>query len=158
MQKRQIESELKVRQKERVPSQFDTRLRLYGLHRRVQSEAFILKWNLNLELRVPYSNDAKSFISEAVSGKVANILAYYLADWLSWQLKILRDIFDHSPHHVIQFDANHKALIISHSTEDCAKRDFSFLFGKSAVLVPRPHQKYQFFDFELVKSNSTPTF
>ena len=26
-------------------------------------------------------------------------------------------------------------------TEECAKRDFSFLFGKSAVLVPRPHQK-----------------
>ena len=25
-------------------------------------------------------------------------------------------------------------------TEDGAKRDFSFLFGKSAVLVPRPHQ------------------
>jgi len=35
--------------------------------------------------------------------------------------------------------------------EDCAKRDFSFLFGKSAVLVPRPHQ---IFDFDLSNSNS----
>jgi len=25
-------------------------------------------------------------------------------------------------------------------TEDGAKKDFSFLFGKSVVLVPRPHQ------------------
>ena len=31
LQKRQIESELKVGQKERVPSRFDTRLWLYGL-------------------------------------------------------------------------------------------------------------------------------
>ena len=36
LQKRQIESELKVRQKGRVPSRFDTRLWLYGLHGRVQ--------------------------------------------------------------------------------------------------------------------------
>jgi hypothetical protein len=43
LQKRQIESELKVWQKERVPSQFDTRLWLYGLHGRVQSEAFRFK-------------------------------------------------------------------------------------------------------------------
>jgi len=43
-------------------------------------------------------------------------------------------------------------------TEDRAKKDFSFLFGKSAVLVPRPHQKHQLFNFELIKSNSTPTF
>ena len=40
LQKRQIESELKVRQKERAPSRFDTRLWLYGLHGPVQSEAF----------------------------------------------------------------------------------------------------------------------
>jgi hypothetical protein len=44
LQKRQIESELKVRQKERVPSRFDTRLWLYGLHGRVQSEAFRFKY------------------------------------------------------------------------------------------------------------------
>ena len=41
LQKRQIESELKVWQNERVPSQFGTRL--YGLHGRVQSEAFRFK-------------------------------------------------------------------------------------------------------------------
>ena len=35
-----FESELKVRQKERVPSRFDTRLWLYKLHGRVQCEAF----------------------------------------------------------------------------------------------------------------------
>ena len=35
-----FESELKVRQKERVPSRYGTRLWLYGLHGRVQSEAF----------------------------------------------------------------------------------------------------------------------
>ena len=44
------------------------------------------------------------------------------------------------------------------NTEDCAKRDFSFLFRKSAGLVPRPHQKYQIFYCRLVNSNSTPTF
>ena len=38
-----FESELKVRQKERVPSRFDTRLWLYELHGRVQSEAFRFK-------------------------------------------------------------------------------------------------------------------
>ena len=43
LQKRQIESELKVRQNERVPSRFDTRLWLYGLHGRVQSGAFRFK-------------------------------------------------------------------------------------------------------------------
>jgi len=43
LQKRQIEPELKVRQKECVPSRFDTRLWLYGLHGRVQSEAFRFK-------------------------------------------------------------------------------------------------------------------
>ena len=43
LQKRQIESELKVRQNERVPSRFDTRLWLYELHGRVQSEAFRFK-------------------------------------------------------------------------------------------------------------------
>ena len=36
----QLNSELKVRQKERVSSRFDTRLWLYRLHGRVQSEAF----------------------------------------------------------------------------------------------------------------------
>ena len=36
LQNRQIEYELKVRQKERVPSRFDTRLWLCGLHGRVQ--------------------------------------------------------------------------------------------------------------------------
>ena len=35
---------MKVRQKERVPSRFDMRLWLYGLHGRVQSKAFIFKW------------------------------------------------------------------------------------------------------------------
>jgi hypothetical protein len=43
LQKRQIESELKVWQKERVPSRYDARLWLYGLHGRVQSEAFGFK-------------------------------------------------------------------------------------------------------------------
>ena len=43
LQKRQIESELKVWQKERVLSRFDTRLWLYGMHGRVQSEAFRFK-------------------------------------------------------------------------------------------------------------------
>ena len=38
-----FESELKVRQKERVPSRFDTRLWLYGLRGRVESEAFRFK-------------------------------------------------------------------------------------------------------------------
>jgi len=38
-----FESELKVRQKERAPSRFDTRLWLYKLHGRVQSEAFRFK-------------------------------------------------------------------------------------------------------------------
>jgi len=47
LQKRQIESELKVRQKERVPSRFGTRLWLYGLHGRAQSEAF----RFNLEFK-----------------------------------------------------------------------------------------------------------
>jgi len=42
-----FESELKVRQKERAPSRFDTRLWLYGLHGRVQSEAF----RFNLEFK-----------------------------------------------------------------------------------------------------------
>ena len=51
-----FESELKVRQKERVPSRFDTRLWLYGLHGRVQSEAFRLTWSLTEELRAPYLN------------------------------------------------------------------------------------------------------
>ena len=36
LQNRQIEYELKVRQKERVPSRFDTRLWLCGSHGRVQ--------------------------------------------------------------------------------------------------------------------------
>ena len=36
LQNHQIEYELKVRQKERVPSRFNTRLWLYGLHGRVQ--------------------------------------------------------------------------------------------------------------------------
>ena len=40
---RSVESELKVWQKERVPSRFDTRLWLYGLHGRVQSETFRFK-------------------------------------------------------------------------------------------------------------------
>ena len=35
------------------------------------------------------------------------------------------------------------------STEDGAERNFPFLFGKSVVLVPRPHQ---IFDFKLVKA------
>jgi hypothetical protein len=39
LQKRQIESELKVQQKERVPSCFDTRLWLYGLHGPVPSDS-----------------------------------------------------------------------------------------------------------------------
>ena len=38
-----FESELKVRQKERVPSRVDTRLWLYKLHGPVQSEAFRFK-------------------------------------------------------------------------------------------------------------------
>ena len=38
-----FESELKVWQKERVPSRFDTRLWLYGLHGHVQSEGFRFK-------------------------------------------------------------------------------------------------------------------
>ena len=41
-----FESELKVRQKERAPSRFDTRLWL-GLHGRVQSKAF----RFNLEFK-----------------------------------------------------------------------------------------------------------
>ena len=45
MQSDAFKSELKVRQKERVPSRFDTRLWLYGLHGRVQSEAFRLIWS-----------------------------------------------------------------------------------------------------------------
>ena len=36
LQNLHIEYELKVRQKERVPFRFDTRLWLYGLHGRVQ--------------------------------------------------------------------------------------------------------------------------
>ena len=51
LRKRQIESELKVRQKERVPSRFDTRLWLYGLHGRVQSEAFKFKSSQDLSLK-----------------------------------------------------------------------------------------------------------
>jgi len=46
----------------------------------------------------------------------------------------------------------------SDTTEDGPERDFSFLFGKSAILVPRPHQNIPNFDFELCKSNSTLTF
>ena len=42
-----FESELKVRQKERVPSRFNTRLWLYGLHGRVQSEAFQIDLEFN---------------------------------------------------------------------------------------------------------------
>ena len=38
-----FESELKVRQKERVPSRFDTRLWLYRLRGRVESGAFRFK-------------------------------------------------------------------------------------------------------------------
>ena len=53
LQKRQVESELKVRQKERVPSRFDTRLWPYGLHGRVQSEAFIFEMESDLELEAP---------------------------------------------------------------------------------------------------------
>ena len=59
------------------------------------------------------------------------------------------------------FTFNFSFLILSNiisNTDDCAKRDFSFLFRKSAVLVPRPHQKSQNFDCGLVNSNSTPTF
>ena len=43
LQMRQIESELKVRQKERVPSRFDTRLWLYGLHGPMQSESLPIR-------------------------------------------------------------------------------------------------------------------
>ena len=60
LQKRQIESELKVRQKGRVPPRFDTRLWPYGLHERVQSEAFrFIIWSLNEELRVQILNMVK---------------------------------------------------------------------------------------------------
>jgi len=53
LQKHQIESEPKVRQKERVPSRFDTRLWLYGLHGRVQSKAFRFKSSQDLSLDAP---------------------------------------------------------------------------------------------------------
>ena len=52
LQKRQIESELKVRQNERVPSRFDTRLWLYGC-----TDMCNLKpSDLNEELEAPYLN------------------------------------------------------------------------------------------------------
>ena len=72
MQNGQIEYELKVRQKGRVSFCFDTRLWLYRLHGRLQSEAFRFS---NEELHI--LNDAKSSIPEAVYGKIANILAYH---------------------------------------------------------------------------------
>ena len=36
----------------------------------------------------------------------------------------------------------------NNSTEDHAKLNFPFLFKKSVVSMPRPHQKYQLFDFK----------
>ena len=57
LQNRQIEYELKVRQKERVPSRFDTRLWLCGLHGRVQI------WGLHIEL-------------ESVTGALSSILKW----------------------------------------------------------------------------------
>ena len=42
--------------------------------------------------------------------------------------------------------------------EDNTKLNFPFLFGKRVVLMPTPHPKYDLFDFELVKRNSTLTF
>ena len=46
----QIEYEMKVRQKERVPSQFGTRL----WHGRMQYGGFRLKRNLNMEFQATY--------------------------------------------------------------------------------------------------------
>ena len=51
LQKHQIKSELKVQQKERVPSRFDTRLWLYGSHGRMQSESFQIQMR-SLELLI----------------------------------------------------------------------------------------------------------
>jgi hypothetical protein len=69
LQKRQIESELKIRQKERVPSRFDTRLWLYGLHGRVQSEAFRFKYGA--------SSSIFELTPRPVYGKVANFLVTF---------------------------------------------------------------------------------
>jgi hypothetical protein len=73
-----FESELKVRQKERVPSRFNTRLWLYGLHGHVQSEAFRLIWSSTEELRAPYLNWRQDVSSDSIYGKVRLVLACFL--------------------------------------------------------------------------------
>ena len=67
------ESELKVRQKERVPSRFDTRLWLTSC-----TDVCNLKpSDSNEELKAPFQTDAKTFSSEAIYSKVANFLVTF---------------------------------------------------------------------------------